>query len=93
MERICLDFLALQQAELEHCKKQLARATSPQSMKASLQRLDAAHRRFLNAIKALALAKKLLRPQLTTLDLLRRPRQSARAKMPSVNRESVPVLN
>ena len=43
------------------------------SIKATGQRLDAAHRRLNNGLKTLALIRKLLRPTPSTLDLLKQP--------------------
>jgi len=91
VDRICLDTLAVNQAEVELDQKKLAPGVSGASLKSSTQRLDSAHRRLMQSIKTLALARKLLRPTPSTLDLLRRSPAPKSERTLSIKRDVVPV--
>jgi hypothetical protein len=73
VDRTCLCWLAVNHADIDLAQKLLANpGTSPVSQ-AAQRRLDAAHRRFITATKALATLQKLVRPAPSPLDLALRP--------------------
>jgi hypothetical protein len=73
IDRISLDWLATQGADIMLNQKLQNPPSALPSIKAAGQRLDAAHRRLNNGVKTLALIRKLLRPTPSTLDLLKQP--------------------
>lgn len=54
---------------------------------------DSSHRRFLTATKTLATVRRLLRPPLTTLDLLGRPKPEANGSTQNKRLRPDPILN
>jgi hypothetical protein len=96
IDRICMDWLAIQQCDIETSSAQCENPSYQQRIKAAQQHLDRAHKRFCNALKTFATVKKLLRPTRSTLDLLQQPPDPTRSCGKRDNNpvsDGVPVLN
>jgi hypothetical protein len=90
-DQICLDLLALRQAEMCLSEKLCGKDSSSPVAEAAAQRRDAAHRRFLTTSKMLATVKKLLGPALSALDMLKQPVCDSSATKNGVKRDILPV--
>jgi hypothetical protein len=74
----------------------LPKGANPAQHTAALQRQNSAQQRYLQAVKALATVRKLLRPGLSPVDLALRPvpeRPAGRLAGASLVAEGGPVLN
>jgi hypothetical protein len=104
LERLLIDRIAISWIEVyfgdidlaQHLLKQPGAAPATQ---AAQKRLDRAHARFLSAVKALATVRKLLKPPVSTLEMLTAPPEG-RVINPAVARghcanpaAGVPVVN
>jgi hypothetical protein len=94
VERIVSCWLQTNYADSAYA--QLPKGANPAQHTAALQRQNSAQQRYLQAVKALATVRKLLRPGLSPLDLALRPvpeRPAGRLAGASVAAEGEPVLN
>ena len=73
VDRVCLCWLAVNHADIDLAQKLLASPGASPASQAAQRRLDAAHRRFITATKALAVLQKLTRPAPSPVDFLSRP--------------------
>jgi hypothetical protein len=72
IERICISWLHVYYADTDQAFYLFQGTGATPGAKAAQQRLDRAHARYLCAIRALATVRKLLKPPLSTVDMLRR---------------------
>jgi hypothetical protein len=72
IERICISWLHVYYADTDQAGHLLEGTGATPAAKAAQQRLDRAHARYLSAIRALATVRKLLKPPLSTVEMLRR---------------------
>jgi hypothetical protein len=101
VDRIVLDWLAVHHADNDVAGKEHANPSAHPATRAAVQRQNAAHRRYLASIRCLAMTRKLIRPALSPLDLLRQPVGEVAKKPASMDRcsrsasvpEGVPVAN
>jgi hypothetical protein len=70
---IIINWMALCFDNMDVAHRLLSNPGASPATQAAQKRLDRAHARFLAAVKALATVQKLLRPSVSTFDLLRRP--------------------
>lgn len=78
VERLLTCWTAVSEAELAVAQQR--RSGAPAALlDAATRRLDRAHGRYLTSAKALAAVKRLVRPAVSVLDLLRRPVQQGRS--------------
>jgi hypothetical protein len=71
LDRVCVSWLWVYHADVNLAERVLADAGASPAGQAAQRRLDAAHRRFLSGVKALAVLQKLVRPAPSPLDLAR----------------------
>jgi hypothetical protein len=99
VDRVCVSWLEVYHADVALAEHQLGLPGAAPATQAAQKRLDAAHRRYLTAVKTLAVVQKLLRPVTSTLELLAGPgtgagpRRTARPARCASPAEGVPVLN
>ena len=94
IERIVSCWLQTNYADSAYA--QLPKGTNPAQHTAALQRQNSAQQRYLQAVKALATVRKLLRPGLSPVDLAMRPvpeQPAGRLAGASAPAEGAPVLN
>jgi hypothetical protein len=72
VDRAVICWLGVQASELSMADHLRELPSDSPAVRAAQQRLDAAHRRFLTAVKCLAQVKKLLRPALSPVEMLSR---------------------
>jgi hypothetical protein len=82
IDRVCLSWLEVYHSDIDLAQKLLASPGASPASQAAEKRLDAAHRRFLTATKALAVLQKLVRPAPSPFELLR-PVAEAGARTPA----------
>jgi hypothetical protein len=73
VDRIFISWLEVYYHDMDLAHRLLSNAEASPATQAAQKRLDRAHTRFLAAVKALATVQKLLKPSVSTFDLLRRP--------------------
>jgi hypothetical protein len=101
LERLLVDRVVLSWIEVYYddadLAGQLLRQPAGPAAQAAQRRLDAAQRRYLAAVKALATLQKLARPPLSPLDLVSRPPAETAPGEPAFRRRGaaarVPVAN
>ena len=95
VDRLCLAWLWAYYCDINLAERVLADAGASPAGQAAQRRLDAAHRRFLSGVKALAVVQKLVRPAPSPLDLARPvpERPAGRRAGASVPADGEPVLN
>ena len=94
VERIVSSWLQTHYADSAYA--QLPKGANPAQHTAALQRQNSAQQRYLQAVKALATVRKLLRPGLSPVDLAMRPvpeQPAGRLAGASVAADGEPVLN
>ena len=94
VERIVSSWLQTNYADSAYA--QLSKGTNPALHTAALRRQNSAQQRYLQAVKALATVRKLLRPGLSPVDLALRPvpeRPAGRLAGAPVPADGEPVLN
>ena len=94
VERIVSCWLQTNYADSAYA--QLPKGANPAQHTAALQRQNSAQQRYLQAVKALATVRKLLRPGLSPVDLALRPvpeQPAGRLAGASVPADGEPVLN
>jgi hypothetical protein len=93
IERIVATWLQVHYSDASYAQ---LKGTNPAQHAAALQRQNSAQQRYLQAVKALATVRKLLRPGLSPVDLALRPvpeRPAGRLAGASVPVDGEPVLN
>ena len=93
IERIVATWLQVHYSDASYAQ---LKGTNPAQHTAALQRQNSAQQRYLQAVKALATVRKLLRPGLSPVDLALRPvpeQPAGRRAGASVAAEGAPVLN
>jgi hypothetical protein len=100
VDRIVICWLAVHADELALADHRRELPSASPAVRAAQQRLDAAHRRLLTSLKALAQIKKLLRPPLSPVDMLARtvPETTAGTSSPlrsngRLTERAMPVAN
>jgi hypothetical protein len=73
VDRIFISWLEVYHQDMDFAHRLLSDPGASLATQAVQKRLDQAHARFLAAVKALATVQKLLKPSVSTFDLLRRP--------------------
>jgi hypothetical protein len=73
VDRIVISWIEVYHDDCDLARRLLNELDDHPATKACQARLSKAHARFLSAVKALATVKKLLKPSMSTLDLLRQP--------------------
>jgi hypothetical protein len=73
VDRLCITWLQVYHADVSLAERVLADTGASPAGQAAQRRLDAAHRRFLSGVKALAVVQKLVRPAPSPVDLAMRP--------------------
>jgi hypothetical protein len=93
LDRVCVSWLW---ADVNLAERVLADAGASPAGQAAQRRLDAAHRRFLSGVRALAVLQKLVRPAPSPLDMVMRPvpeQPAGRLAGAPVPADGEPVLN
>jgi hypothetical protein len=93
IERIVATWLQVHYSDASYAQ---LKGTNPAQHTAALQRQNSAQQRYLQAVKALATVRKLLRPGLSPVDLAMRPvpeRPAGRLSGAAVPADGEPVLN
>jgi hypothetical protein len=72
VDRIVISWIEVYHGDIELAGQLLRQGNALPAIQAAQRRLDGAHRRYLTAIKQLAVVRKLLRPSPSPLDLLKR---------------------
>jgi hypothetical protein len=73
VDRIFISWLEVYHQDMDFAQRLLSDSGASLAAEAVQRRLDRAQARFLAAVKALATVQKLLKPSVSTFDLLRRP--------------------
>jgi hypothetical protein len=89
IDRICLSWLQVYHGDIDLAQQLLANPGASPVSQAAQKRLDAAHRRFITATKALAVLQKLVRPAPSPFELLR-PVAEAGARTPAKHAPEAP---